>query len=111
MFDEFEERSIDTGRGTIFARRAGSGPPVLLLHGFPETGLMWREIAPLLARRFDVVVADLPGYGASDCPPDDGDGGGMSKRQMAATLVRAMDVLGHKRFAVLSRRSSGRNGK
>ena len=68
MLEGFESRTIDTGETTIFVRRAGSGPPVLLLHGFPETHLMWRGVAPLLARRFTVVCADLRGYGRSGCP-------------------------------------------
>ncbi len=108
MFDDFEERTANTGRGGVFVRLARSGPAVLLLHGFPETGLMWRDIAPLLARRFSVVVADLPGYGASDCPPPDDEHGGMSKRQMAATLVEAMASLGHRRFAVIGHDRGGR---
>ena len=53
---------------SIFATVTGNGPPLLLLHGFPETHLMWRDIAPLLASRFTVVCADLRGYGASSCP-------------------------------------------
>ncbi|HEY8367965.1 MAG TPA: alpha/beta fold hydrolase [Thermodesulfobacteriota bacterium] len=70
MFDErLEATEIETGESRIFVRRGGAGPPVLLLHGFPQTHLMWRGVAPLLARRFAVVCADLPGYGRSGSSP------------------------------------------
>ena len=65
MFEGFEVRDLDTDRGQIHARVAGAGPPLLLLHGYPQTHLMWHAAAPLLAERFTVVVADLSGYGAS----------------------------------------------
>jgi haloacetate dehalogenase len=81
---------------------------VLLLHGFPETGLMWRDVAPLLRRDFTVVVADLPGYGASQCPPDADDHSGMSKRAMAQTLAAVMSQLGCGRFAVVGHDRGGR---
>ena len=68
MLDEFECSEVDTGETTIFVRRSGSGSPILLLHGFPQTHLMWRTVAPLLARHFTVVCADLRGYGRSGCP-------------------------------------------
>src|SRR5215470_323663 len=58
MLDGFEALEVDTGETVIFSRRAGTGPPVLLLHGFPQTHLMWRGVAPLLARDFSVVCAD-----------------------------------------------------
>lgn len=96
----FSARLLDSGRGRIFVREGGAGPVVLLLHGFPETGLMWRDIAPLLASDFRVVVADLPGYGRSDCPGSS-DPAAMSKREMGATLVAAMRAAGHDRFAVI----------
>jgi len=96
----FSSRLLASERGGIFVREGGDGPAVLLLHGFPETGLMWRDIAPHLARDFRVIVADLPGYGRSDCPAA-GDPAAMSKREMAATLVAAMRTAGHDRFAVI----------
>jgi haloacetate dehalogenase len=64
-FEAIELQAEETG---IFLRRFGSGPAVLLLHGFPQTHLMWRAVAPLLARRFTVICADLRGYGRSGCP-------------------------------------------
>src|SRR5262245_12649542 len=68
MIESFEAAEVHTGEVSIFACRSGSGPPILLLHGFPETHLMWRGVAPLLARRFTVICADLRGYGQSGCP-------------------------------------------
>jgi haloacetate dehalogenase len=66
----FEALEVEGGDGaSIFVRRFGSGPPVLLLHGFPQTHLMWRAVAPVLAERFTVICADLRGYGRSSCPP------------------------------------------
>ena len=69
MFDGFTLKHVETDEVTIRLRMGGSGPPLLLLHGFPQTHLMWRRVAPLLARRFTVVCADLLGYGRSGCPP------------------------------------------
>ncbi len=60
-FDAFEVRRIPTPRGVVLARVGGAGPPLLLLHGYPETHLMWHAVAPGLAERFTVVAADLPG--------------------------------------------------
>ena len=107
--NKFETREILTEDGSVFARLGGTGPPVLLLHGFPQTSLMWREVAPMLAEEFTVVAADLPGYGQSACPADEGDNHqSMSKRTMANTLVEAMRVLGHQRFAVVGHDRGGR---
>jgi haloacetate dehalogenase len=107
-FSGFECRRLDTGRGSIFVRQRGRGPPVLLLHGFPETGLMWRKVAPLLAEDFTVIVADLPGYGQSSCPADSTDHGSMSKRELAATLIQAIRVAGYDRFAIVGHDRGGR---
>lgn len=107
----FESRRVETTQGGVFVHQGGSGPPLLLLHGFPETSLMWRDIGPMLAPYFTVVGVDLPGYGASDCPPDGDEAPGhdsMSKRTMAATLIEAMAVLGHHRFAVAGHDRGGR---
>ena len=70
-FDGFTVREIATSGTVIHARVGGAGPPVLLLHGHPETHLMWRHVAPELARRFTVVAPDLRGYWASGKPPTD----------------------------------------
>jgi haloacetate dehalogenase len=81
--------------------RAGSGPPVLLLHGFPQTQYCWRHVAPALAQERTVYVTDLRGYGATVAPPGGPQGEGYSKRDMAADLVELMADLGHDRFAVV----------
>jgi haloacetate dehalogenase len=100
MFDGFGTHEIETTRGTIFARVGGSGPPLLLLHGYPQTHLMWHAAAPLLAERFTVVATDLAGYGRSFRPAPAPDHAPHSKRALARDQVEAMAALGHERFAV-----------
>jgi haloacetate dehalogenase len=108
MITGFEVVEIALGQGRrIFARRGGQGPAVLLLHGFPETHLMWREIAPGLARDFTVVCPDLPGYGQSSPALDDPDAL-QSKRAMALPLIEAMERLAFPRFAVVGHDRGGR---
>jgi haloacetate dehalogenase len=102
------EAHIDTGGARIFVRTAGTGPPLLLLHGFPQTHLMWRNIAPTLARDFTVVCADLRGYGRSDCPPSDATHEPYSKRTMARDMVSVMQALGFESFAVAGHDRGGR---
>ena len=108
MFDGFSEHRVPTDRGTVFARVGGSGPPLLLLHGYPQTHLMWHAAAPVLAQRFTVVAADLPGYGASFRPVPTPDHAAHSKRALAADLVAAMAGLGHDTFAVAGHDRGGR---
>jgi haloacetate dehalogenase len=105
---DIEQLYLDTATTSIFVQRQGSGPPLLLLHGFPETHLMWRDIAPILASEFSVVCADLPGYGASGCPPSSDDHGPYSKRAMADELRVTMRQLGFERFAVAGHDRGGR---
>lgn len=107
-WEDFEPVEIRTGETSIFARRSGAGPPILLLHGFPQTHLMWREVAPLLARRFTVVCADLRGYGRSGCPPSAPDHGPYAKRAMARDMVALMEQLGCPRFSVAGHDRGGR---
>jgi haloacetate dehalogenase len=104
----FEEARIATPRGPIHARVGGCGPPLLLLHGYPETHLAWHAIAPRLAERFTIVAADLPGYGASFRPPVTDDHAGHAKRALAGDLVAAMAALGHGAFAVAGHDRGGR---
>src|SRR6476660_9471285 len=85
----------------INAVHGGSGPAVLLLHGFPQTHAMWHEVAPQLAREHTVVAPDLRGYGDSSRPPEGDDHGGYAFRAMAADQVALMRSLGHDRFAVV----------
>jgi haloacetate dehalogenase len=96
----FDSSYIDTGEATIHVQRAGSGPPLLLLHGFPQTHLMWRDIAGVLSRTFTVVCADLRGYGESSCPPSDPDHAPYSKRAMARDAIVVMEKLGFRHFFV-----------
>jgi haloacetate dehalogenase len=107
-FSGFEALHVETGETSIFVRRAGAGPPVLLLHGFPQTHLMWRDIAPRLARDFTVVCADLRGYGESGCPPSDAEHAPYAKRAMARDMVAAMAKLGFARFCVAGHDRGGR---
>jgi haloacetate dehalogenase len=87
---------------------AGEGPPLLLLHGYPETHLMWHGAAPLLAERFTVVAADLSGYGESFRPATADDHAPHSKRALALDQLQAMAALGHERFAVAGHDRGGR---
>lgn len=103
------ERSTIAVTGThIAVAVAGSGPPLLLLHGFPQTMAMWHAVAPLLAERFTVVCADLRGYGASGRPEAGPDHAGYSKRAMAQDQVEVMAALGFDRFALAGHDRGGR---
>jgi haloacetate dehalogenase len=108
LFLGFDEVQIPTPRGPVFAKVGGAGPPLLLLHGYPETHLMWHAVAPALAERFSLVVADLPGYGASFRPPVSDDHAGHAKRALAEDLVAAMGAVGHDAFAVAGHDRGGR---
>jgi haloacetate dehalogenase len=108
VFDEFKATEVRTAEGSIFARVAGSGPPLLLLHGFPQTHVMWRGVAPRLVDRFSVVCADLRGYGRSGCPASASDHSPYSKRAMAHELVEVMGRLGWPRFSVAGHDRGGR---
>jgi haloacetate dehalogenase len=99
---------VDVGATTIHVESGGAGPPVLLLHGFPETHRMWRGVAARLAERFTVVCADLRGYGSSGCPPSDDDHTPYSKRAMADDMVRVMAELGFDRFTLVGHDRGGR---
>src|SRR5215218_408895 len=108
MMEDFLTAEIQTGETGIFVRSSGSGPPVLLLHGFPQTHLMWRSVAPPLSRDFTVVCADLRGYGRSGCPPSAPDHAPRAKRAMARDMVAAMERLGFPRFSVAGHDRGGR---
>jgi haloacetate dehalogenase len=104
----FERSRIRAGEVAICARTGGSGPPLLLLHGHPQTQAIWHRVAPLLAERFSVVLADLRGCGDSDRPPSAPDHAPYSKRQMARDQVLLMEALGHRRFGVVGHDRGGR---
>ncbi|MEA2574417.1 MAG: haloacetate dehalogenase [Chloroflexia bacterium] len=108
MFDGFELSMIDTGEATIRVRHGGSGPPLLLLHGHPQTHAMWHKVAPLLARDFTVVAADLRGYGDSSKPPTTPDHEPYSKRAMARDQVEVMRQLGFEQFYLSGHDRGGR---
>jgi haloacetate dehalogenase len=108
MFEGFDTHALATERGTIHARVGGSGPPLLLLHGYPETHLMWHSCAAALAERFTVVATDLSGYGDSLRPAPASDHAPHSKRALALDQVQAMAALGHERFAVAGHDRGGR---
>lgn len=101
MFAGFREVDVPVEGTTIHATVGGEGPPVLLLHGYPETRHMWGHVAPALARHHTVVAADLRGYGDSGRPEPDADHAAYSKRAMAADQTQLMSALGHERFALV----------
>ncbi len=109
-FPGFERKDVRTQETVIHTLRGGSGPPVLLLHGFPQTHVEWHKIAAELARSFTVVLTDLRGYGASGKPESGDDHSGYSKRSMARDQVEVMRSLGHERFAVVGHDRGGRVG-
>lgn len=100
LFPGTQEHRIATADATIFARVGGSGPPLLLVHGFPQTHAMWHRVAPVLMKSFTCVFPDIRGYGYSSCPPNTPDNSAYSKRAMANDLVHVMNTLGFSRFAV-----------
>jgi haloacetate dehalogenase len=100
LFTGFDSHWIDTEAGRIFARSGGSGPPLVLLHGFPETHACFHRIAPALARTHTVVCPDLRGYGWSSAPKGDAAHETYSKRAMGRDVIAAMEKLGHVRFAL-----------
>ena len=101
MFDGFIRQQIKTQETTINLVRGGSGYPILLLHGYPQTHVCWHLIAPALAERFTVVCPDLRGFGDSAKPPSDPEHLAYSKRVMAQDQVEVMQSLGFSEFAVV----------
>jgi len=110
MFEGFEEKMVDVGGVDIACVVGGKGPPVLLLHGFPQCKEMWARVAPLLAERFTVVCADLRGYGASAKPRCLPDRSNYSFRAMAADQLSLMRKLGFDRFHLIGHDRGGRTG-
>lgn len=108
MFEGFQERRIATSGAEIFLRIGGSGPPLLLLHGYPQTSAMWHKVAPLLADDFTIVAADLRGYGRSSKPATTPDHAPYSKREMARDMVEVMAALGHETFFLAGHDRGGR---
>jgi haloacetate dehalogenase len=102
MLEGFASLPIARDGVPLNVRRAGQGAPLLLLHGHPQTHAMWHRVAPQLARRFDVVLMDLRGYGDSGRPAAGERSAAYSKREMARDALAVMRELGHQRFQVLA---------
>jgi haloacetate dehalogenase len=101
VFDRFEEFDMATSGARIHGRRGGSGPPVLLLHGIPETHLMWHRVAPRLAEHYTVVATDLRGYGDSGKPASTKDHEPYSMRATARDQIEVMQQLGYQEFGLV----------
>ena len=110
MLDGFEARRVALAETEIFLRLGGEGPPLLLLHGYPQTHRIWHRVAPALTRNFTLVMPDLPGYGRSKGPPPDREHRAYSKRRMAEEMVALMERLGFPRFALAGHDRGGRVG-
>jgi haloacetate dehalogenase len=108
MFEGFRQDRILANGVHLNVRHGGSGPPVLMLHGYPQTHVMWRKVAPRLAERFTLVMPDLRGYGDSDKPPGAPDHSTYSKRAMAMDQVDLMRRLGFERFRLVGHDRGGR---
>jgi haloacetate dehalogenase len=106
--DGFETFQVDVSGNTIFGRRYGNGPPILLVHGFPRTSVMWRDVAPQLAEDHTVIAVDLRGYGHSGTPESTDDHFPYSKRAMGDELVDVMVKLGYPTFTVIGHDRGGR---
>ncbi|MEM9755525.1 MAG: alpha/beta hydrolase, partial [Pseudomonadota bacterium] len=92
---------VPTNGTTLSVARGGSGPPIILLHGFPQTHRVWASIAPSLAASYDVILPDLRGYGDSEAPPDDAGHHAYSKREMARDIVGLLDALDLPKAAIV----------
>ena len=108
LFPGFESHWISTPEGKIFARSGGKGSPLVLLHGFPQTHVMWHRIAPELAKHFHVILPDLRGYGWSSAPRSEAPHETYSKREMAKDVIRVVEELGHTQFALAGHDRGGR---
>lgn len=100
FFKDFELTTLNTTRGSLRLRKAGEGPPLLLLHGNPQTHAMWHRVAPDLAKDFTVICPDLCGYGQSFKPPCSADHAAYAKQAMAADMADLMSRLGYPTFQV-----------
>ena len=107
-FEGFQLSQVDVGELTLRVRHGGSGPPLLLLHGYPQTHMMWGQVAGDLARDFTVVAPDLRGYGGSTAPADTDDHSSYSKRAMARDAVALMRHFGFETFDLAGHDRGGR---
>ena len=108
MFKSFKKKFVKVKKGKIFCRVGGKGPPLLLLHGYPQTHVMWHKIANELAKSFTIIVADLRGYGSSFVLKSDINHKNYSKREMSKDMIQLMDELGFKKFFIAGHDRGGR---
>ncbi len=108
MFDGFETHRIETRETEINLVAGGAGPPLLLLHGYPQSHVMWHKVAPALAEHYTVIVPDLRGYGDSGKPASDPDHLVYSKRSTGNDMVEVMEAMGHRRFRLAGHDRGGR---
>ncbi|WP_046226357.1 alpha/beta fold hydrolase [Paenibacillus dauci] len=108
LFEGFQQTTIHTSEISTRVRHGGDGPPLLLLHGHPQTHMMWHAVAPLLARDFTVIMPDLRGYGDSSKPATTDNHYPYSKRAMAQDQIEIMKQLGYDQFAVVGHDRGGR---
>jgi haloacetate dehalogenase len=108
MFEGFDRREVALDDATLAVITGGAGPPLLLLHGYPQTQACWHAVAPALAERFSLVIPDLPGYGASRGPAPEA--ANYSKRSLARIMTALMSRLGHKRFSLAGHDRGARIG-
>ncbi len=100
FFNDFKLETISVDGGDVRLRHGGSGPPLLLVHGNPQTHAMWHAVAPKLAQRFTLICPDLRGYGGSFKPAATPDHAPYAKREMAFDLVQLMDHFGYDTFMI-----------
>jgi haloacetate dehalogenase len=108
LYPGYQSHWVDTSAGKLFARTGGKGPPLLLLHGYAQTHVMWHRVAPSLAGHFSLVIPDLPGYGWSSVPEAGPDHAPYDKRSMGKAMVELMEKLGHIRFRLAGHDRGGR---
>src|SRR5436305_147476 len=108
LYPGFASQFVQTEVGPIFTRLAGAGAPLLLLHGYPQTNVMWHRVAPALAKHFSLVIPDLPGYGWSAAPPPGPEHSPYNKRATGAVMRELMAKLGFTRFHIAGHDRGGR---
>jgi haloacetate dehalogenase len=110
MFEGFVEKNVAVAEAQLFCLTGGAGPPLLLLHGYPQTHACWHRVAPRLMRHFSLVIPDLRGYGQSRGPGPDPEHRNYSKRAMAKDMAELMTALGHQQFCVAGHDRGARVG-
>jgi haloacetate dehalogenase len=108
LFPGYASHWIDTSAGRMFARTGGEGPPLLCVHGYAQTNVMWHKVAPALAKHFTLIIPDLPGYGWSYAPKSGPGHSPYDKRSMANVMIEIMEKLGHIRFRLAGHDRGGR---